>query len=58
MVLLKFAPARSIELQFFDGATKTTGLAVLRPYCTKTRSGCFTRLGLAYVHGEFVTGAR
>jgi hypothetical protein len=49
MVLLKFALARSIELQFFDGATKTTGLAALRPFCTKTQSAASPRLGLAYV---------
>jgi len=60
MVLLKFALARSIELQFVDGATKTTGLAVLRPFCTKTQSAASPRLGLAYVlfDGKLVTGAR
>jgi hypothetical protein len=57
MVLRKFALARSIELQFVDGATKTTGLAVLRTCCTKTQSAAFPRLGLAYVHGKLVTGA-
>jgi len=53
MVLLKFALARSIELQF-------TGLAVLRPFCTKTQSAASPRLGLAYVlfDGKLVTGAR
>ena len=48
MVLRKFALARSIELQFFDGATKTTGLAVLLTFCTKTQSLISTRLGFAY----------
>jgi len=61
MVLLKFALARSIELQFVDGATKTTGLAVLRPFCTKTQSAASPRLGLAYVqigHRSAVAPAR
>jgi hypothetical protein len=38
MVLLKFALARCIELQFVDGPPRLTGLAVLRPFCTKTQS--------------------
>jgi hypothetical protein len=51
MTLLKFALARSIELQFFDGAIKTTrSCPSFDLTATKTQSAASPRLGLAYVH--------